>query len=130
MYGNDRAVVLLDLFFPQGKVRNKWNVEFFFDGHGVPIIFSPRQCNLSPRSIPLVKKCFFQKRYYVFRFPVGFCFQCLYRGSLQLLLSLKLAFVISLPQILFPARLGFSMKKWFRSLKYRSIAIMHSSTES
>jgi len=29
MYGNDRAVVLLDLFFPQGKVGNKGNVEFF-----------------------------------------------------------------------------------------------------
>ena len=29
MHGNDRAVVLLDLFFPQGKVGNKRNVEFF-----------------------------------------------------------------------------------------------------
>ena len=50
--------------------------------------------------------------------------------SLQLLAELNCAFTGSLPQILFPARLGFSRNARFLSSKYLSIAALHSSTDS
>jgi hypothetical protein len=53
----------------------------------------------------------------------------LYRGSLQLLLSLNRAWTRSLPQILFPARLGFALKERFLSAKCRSIALLQSPTQ-
>ena len=51
-------------------------------------------------------------------------------GSLQLFSSLKTGCTRSLPQILLPALLGCSRKAQFRSLKYLSIASLHSSTDS
>jgi len=53
----------------------------------------------------------------------------LYLGSLQLLVPLKTGAVRSAPHILLPARFGLSLKCWFRSAKYASIAVLPSSTD-
>jgi hypothetical protein len=52
-----------------------------------------------------------------------------YLGSLQLLASEKTAGSRSFPQSFFPARRGWSRKCAFRSAKYRSIAVLASSTD-
>ena len=44
--GDDRAVVLLDLLFPQGEGGNKGDVEMFFYGHGEVIVCFREICNL------------------------------------------------------------------------------------
>lgn len=46
MNGDDRAVVLLDLFFPQGEGGDKGDVEMFFYGHGEVIVCFRGICNL------------------------------------------------------------------------------------
>src|SRR6266566_9907236 len=52
-----------------------------------------------------------------------------YLGSLQLLASEKTAGSRSIPQSFLPARRGCSRKYVFRSVKYRSIAVLASSTD-
>src|ERR1035437_3231232 len=52
-----------------------------------------------------------------------------YLGSLQLLASEKTAGSRSFPQIFLPARRGCCRKCAFRSVKYRSIAVLASSTD-
>ena len=46
MDGDDWAVVLLDLLFPQGEGGNEGDVEMFFYGHGEVIVCFRGICNL------------------------------------------------------------------------------------
>ena len=67
----------------------------------------------------------------IYSFVKHFLYQSNYRyfGSLHVLLSLNIGLTISSPQIFLPARLGFSMNALFLSVKYLSIAFLHSFTD-
>ena len=45
MDGNDRAVVLLNLFFPEGEGGDEGDIEMFFHGHGEVIVCFRGICN-------------------------------------------------------------------------------------